>query len=233
MNRIIRVKSEKGFTVINNAVFNSDLSLRAIGLLTFIIHLPDDWILYKKWLYKNMKEGRDAINGAWAELEQKGFIKSEPEKRNENGKFSGINHIVYDIPVISVENPVAVFPSTVKSAENQFTENPVTVNPLPETRQLLNTNKENTNEQSTNEVNTYVPAGTDAVVSGMSTDKEEKRKDGKIPENRTEEKKEHERYFSEIVAEVDNLDHVSAKTKIAEYITEKKPTFYEPYKALW
>jgi hypothetical protein len=78
MNRIVRVKSEKGFTMIPNTVFKAELSLRSIGLLTYILHLPDDWVLYKTYLYDNMpSDGRDAIKTAWKELEEKGFIVAE------------------------------------------------------------------------------------------------------------------------------------------------------------
>jgi hypothetical protein len=233
MNKIIRVKSEKGFTIINNAAFNSGLSLRAIGLLTFIIHLPDDWVLYKKWLYKNMQEGRDAINGAWSELEQKGFIKSEPEKRSVNGKFAGINHIVYDMPVKSVENPVTVFPSTDKSAENPLPENPVTENPLPETRQLLNTNIQRTKEQSTNVSTDLVPVGTDpqaCAVEGMDKTPANRLP---TPDDSAEIKKERARYEAEIYPSLLKMPDIDAKRKLAEYIQTIKPPFYEPYTDLW
>jgi hypothetical protein len=232
MNKIIRVKSEKGFTIINNAAFNSGLSLRAIGLLTFIIHLPDDWVLYKKWLYKNMQEGRDAINSAWAELEKKGFIKSEPEQRMENGKFAGINHIVYDIPVVSVENPVTVFPSTAISAENQLPGNPVTVNPLPETRQLLNTNILSTKEQSTKVNTDLVPVGTVDPSPTVNSDIERGSRPS-VPDDSASVTKERSVYEREIYPSLHNIDMVAAKKKLAEYIQEKKPAFYEPYMDLW
>jgi len=153
MNRIIRIKAEKGFTIIPNVVFNSNLSLRAIGLLTYVLHLPDDWVLYKNWLYENMKEGRDAIKTAWAELEQKGFIKTEREPRGEGGKFGEIRYIVYDCPP--------------KVAENQATGSRQAETRPPETQQqetrpLLSTKKKSTKGTSTKKQSTnqeQVPPG--------------------------------------------------------------------------
>lgn len=136
MNRIIRVKSEKGFTVIPNVVFSSDLSLRAIGLLTYVLHLPDDWVLHKHWLYENAKEGRDAIKSAWRELEEKGYIETVKESRQGGGKFGGTSYIIYDTPT--------------KTAGNQSADFRPSANRPPETSTLLNTKKQRTKKQRTN-----------------------------------------------------------------------------------
>lgn len=142
MNRIIRIKTDKGFTIIPNVVFSSGLSLRAIGLLTFILHLPDDWVLYKTWLYDNMPEdGRDAIKSAWKQLEEKGFIVAEKSPSGGRGKLSEINYIVYDCPP-----ETAGFPSTGSRQANNRQPN----DRQPKTRTLPKTKKLSTKKQSTN-----------------------------------------------------------------------------------
>lgn len=161
MNRIIRAKTTKGFTIIPNGVFTAGLSLRSIGLLTYILHLPDDWVLYKTHLYATMpKDGRDAIKTAWSELEEAGYIKTEKTGGGGKGKLPEITYIVYDCPAKVVGNPSV--------------ENPQPKIPSPNKRQrkkgsLLRTNKHSTIEQSTIEpiTETLTPGGVspDPVVS--------------------------------------------------------------------
>lgn len=108
MNTIQRVRSTENFTIIPNAVFKSGLSLRAIGLLTYILHLPDDWKLYKNYLYEAMPlDGKDAINTAWKQLEEKGFITKAFTTGGGRSNLPEIRYTVYDIPQTVAENPHA------------------------------------------------------------------------------------------------------------------------------
>lgn len=145
MNRIIRLKAEKGFTIIPNVVFNSGLSLRAIGLLTYILHLPDDWVLYKSYLYDNMPEdGRDAIKTAWKQLEEKGFIEIRKEGGGK-GKLPEINYYVYDSPRKMGENQS----TGTRRSESRPPETRPPGRRRSGTRHILNTNEQSTNVQST------------------------------------------------------------------------------------
>lgn len=141
MDNIIRIKSGKDFTIIPNIVFKSGLSYRAIGLLTFILHLPDDWKLHKTYLYKTSPEdGRTAINTAWEELEKAGFIYSEI-KKSKNNKLHEINYIVYDSPQKDVD---------FKHVENQQGGNvdfKHSENKHSQNEQLIKTNQKKTNKQ--------------------------------------------------------------------------------------
>lgn len=246
MNRIIRVKSDKGFTIINNSVFTSGLSLRSIGLLTFILHLPDDWVLYKSWLYENMPcDGRESINTAWSQLTQKGFIVAERSKGGGRGKLPEINYKVYDKPVKHADLSIVENPSTdnqqeiasnsLKSVDFPLTNIPQRKHPQRKTRQLLSTNELNTNEQSTNTVNTsFVPTGTtDTAPVSIVLEKKVDKETDRLPDETAEIKSERNRYEKEMVPELRKMEPVDAKRKIAEYIQEKKPAFYEPYKDLW
>lgn len=232
MNRIIRVKSEKGFTTIPNIVFKSGLSLRATGLLTYILHLPDDWVLFKTWLYENLpNDGRDAVKTAWKELEENGFIVKERTGSYGKGKMPETNYLVYDNPI-----KMGGFQSTIDPPSI----NRPSINRKRKTSTLLNTNELSTNKQITNELNTVntdlVPAGTIDPSPTVNLELEEIKKPLtrlSIPEDTAEMKKERERYESEIVPGLRKIDTVTQKMKIAEYIQGKKPTFYEPYKDLW
>lgn len=249
MNRIIRVKSEKGFTIIPNVVFNSGLSLRSIGLLSYILHLPDDWVLYKSWLYDNMPcDGRDSINTAWNQLTEKGFIVIERSKGGGRGNLPEINYKVYDKPVKDADFSNAENPATEKQQESGHNSDksvgfPLTGFPqrkhrLRKTRQLLNTNILSTKEQSTNTVNTsLVPDGTTGKTPSVEieekTESVKKSERLQAPDDSAEIKKERNRYETEIYPEVVKMVDVDAKRKLAEYIREKKPAFYEPYMDLW
>lgn len=144
MNRIIRVKAEKGFTIIPNVVFTSGLSLRAVGLLTYVLHLPNDWVLYKTHLYSTLpKDGRDAIKTAWKELEAAGFLKTV--KTQVPGKLPEISYFIYDCPQKVGEIP----PTETRTSEGQ---QPETLQ--QETRPLLSTDKVSTKKKSTKKQST-------------------------------------------------------------------------------
>lgn len=231
MNRIFREKQTDNFTVLPNAIFKTGLSLRAIGLLTFILHLPDDWVLYKTWLYENMPgDGRDAVKTAWKELEEKGFIIVQRSGSHGKGKLPETNYLVYDSPC-----KMGDFQSPINRQANDRPP----INRLRKTRQLLSTNILSTKEQRTNELNAntdFVPAGTPDPSPAVNLELEEITKDKKrpsIPDDSAEIKAEHRKYETELYPEALKLDPVARKRKIADYIQEKKPAFYEPYKDLW
>lgn len=83
---VLRKSHKSNFTVIDNQVFKSNLSLNARGLLCTMLACPDD----KTWSVTALdadlpKDDRDTIAAAYAELESKGFIISL--SNNETGKL--------------------------------------------------------------------------------------------------------------------------------------------------
>ena len=117
----------------NSIIQNKDLSLKAIGLFTFMWSLPDDWDFSISGLSKFLKDGKDSIRSAIQELENVGYLKRVPDRNK--GKFSGQDYILNE----NIESPLSGFPTTV----NPTTEKPTTVNPTQ-------TNKTITNKISTN-----------------------------------------------------------------------------------
>lgn len=73
LNRSIQVdRKAKGFTQIYNTPIQNDLNdLAAIGLLTYIISLPDDWKLYKTKLHQQFS--RRTVESAWTKLLEKNY----------------------------------------------------------------------------------------------------------------------------------------------------------------
>lgn len=84
---VIRVHKTKNFTVMNNKhLFQKDLSLKAKGLMSVFLALPDDWDYSISGLCKIGKEGKDAINATISELKKHGYIEIE-RKNAERGRF--------------------------------------------------------------------------------------------------------------------------------------------------
>jgi hypothetical protein len=98
MSNIIRVQKDKEnpYVMINKIFLNNpEMSLKAKGLLTYLLSLPDDWTIYVKELISHHADGRDSILSAMKELEKFGYIEKE-KNRGEKGKFEGYNYVVHE-----------------------------------------------------------------------------------------------------------------------------------------
>ena len=72
---VFRVERNKGYTVMSNHhLKDTALSLKAKGLLSMMLSLPDEWNYTTRGLAAICKEGVDAIGGALRELEKAGYI---------------------------------------------------------------------------------------------------------------------------------------------------------------
>lgn len=93
-----KVPRNNNFVVIgNHYIRDKNLSLKAIGLLTIILSLLDDWDFSLNGLVKIRKEGIDAIRSAIRELEDKGYLQ-KTAIRNENGRFGKTEYEVSETP---------------------------------------------------------------------------------------------------------------------------------------
>jgi hypothetical protein len=140
MNRINRTYPDRDFTLLSNTVFKSGLSARAIGLLCYIMSLPRDWVLYKTWIYQKLPEGREAINKAWQELEEKKFIICVKSNGAGRGRLPETNYFVCDDP-----DKHDVF----SDAENTHAKVPTPKTRVRKSRNLQRTSEHSTIEQST------------------------------------------------------------------------------------
>lgn len=128
-----RVEKSKDYTVMSNHhLRNADLSLKAKGLLSQLLSLPENWDYTLAGLAAINRESKDAIRSAVQELEQAGYIQRR-QTQDANGKFSTNEYIIREYPVSeapSLENPTTDNPSTGKpSTENPSTGKPLTENP--------------------------------------------------------------------------------------------------------
>jgi len=161
---VFRINKTDNYTIMSNHhLRNKELTLKAKGLLSQMLSLPDDWDYTLEGLAKINKEKVDAIRTAVRELEQQGYIQRH-QTRDENGRMSSNEYVIYETPQDkppSLENPTTVEPSLEKpSSENPITEKPTTEKPISENPMQLNTNILNKKElnidlSKTNPIKSY------------------------------------------------------------------------------
>ena len=73
---VFRVEKTKDFTIMcNHHLRNTELSLKAKGLLSLMLSLPEDWDYTTKGLAHICKDGVDSITTALKELERHGYLR--------------------------------------------------------------------------------------------------------------------------------------------------------------
>jgi len=102
------------------------MSLKAKGLLSLMLSLPDDWNYSISGLVKLSKDGKDSVMSALAELEKFGYLTRE-RVVDEKGRFAGVEYNIYEEP--QAEKPIADNPISAKeNAENSPAEKPRQLN---------------------------------------------------------------------------------------------------------
>jgi hypothetical protein len=109
------------------------MSLKAKGLLSLMLSLPDSWNYSVSGLVKLSKDGKDSVMSALAELETFGYLVRN-RTINEKGQFSGIEYNIFEEP--QTEKPIA---------GNTNEDKPITGETNTEKPPQLNTNSLNTN----------------------------------------------------------------------------------------
>ena len=106
---VFRVEKTRGYTVMSNHhLRNHALSLKAKGLLSQMLSLPDNWDYTLQGLAQINKESIDAIREAVRELERAGYIERSRE-RDERGCLRGTVYTIYEQP--TPEEPAQAKPA--------------------------------------------------------------------------------------------------------------------------
>ena len=96
---VFRIEKTRDYTVMSNHhLRNTDLSLKAKGLLSLMLSLPEDWDYTMKGLARICKDGIDSISGGIRELEAHGYLIRE-RIRNENGQLGSIEYTILEQPM--------------------------------------------------------------------------------------------------------------------------------------
>lgn len=180
---VFRVHKNGNYTVLSNYHFKEKgMSLKAKGLLSLMLSLPEDWDFSAAGLVTLSKDGKDSVNAALKELEKFGYLR-RTQGYDESGKFSGYNYEIFERPddaVIAearekaVKKPSTDNPSTGKPfAENPSTENPPQLNTKESSTKELNTKKSSTKEEEERKKPAAI-TGYDAIINGRNISEEVK-----------------------------------------------------------
>ena len=95
---VFRIERTRDYTVMSNHhLRNANLSLKAKGLLSMMLSLPEDWNYTTRGLAKICKEGVDAIGAALRELEGAGYIVRH-QRRDKSGRITDTEYVIYEQP---------------------------------------------------------------------------------------------------------------------------------------
>lgn len=144
---VFRIEKTRDFTVMSNHhLKNRNLTLKAKGLLSMILSLPDDWHYTTRGLASICKEGVDSISGAIKELEQTGYIVRN-RLRDAKGRITDTEYVIHETPVSAL--PINQPDMAIPHPASPDTENPDRVKPYPGTPAQYNTKESNTNPEKT------------------------------------------------------------------------------------
>lgn len=148
---VFRVEKTRDFTVMSNHhLRNRNMSLRAKGLLSLMLSLPEEWDYTLKGLARISMEGVDAIRTVIRELEELGYLERH-RKRNEKGQLKDIEYIIHERPVVNEhESDKLIFDTPAPDAP--VLKNPTLDTPISEQTIQLNTNISNTKESNTDDI---------------------------------------------------------------------------------
>jgi len=153
---VYRVERTRDYTVMCNChLKDTGLSLKAKGLLSMMLSLPDEWNYNTRGLAAICKEGVDAIGSAIRELEERGYIVRR-QLRGENGRITDTEYTIYERP--QREDPPAPEPDAPEPdapgpasprPENPYVAGPDMEGPRPEMAAGLNINTSSTKKENT------------------------------------------------------------------------------------
>ena len=162
---VFRVEKTRDYTVMaNHHLRNTALSLKAKGLLSLMLSLPDDWDYTLKGLARICRDGVDSIAAAVKELEDAGYVIRE-RVRDNKGHVGEMEYTIMEQPSPKRDFPVQ---------ENPVQGNPVQEKPEQEKRPQLNTKESNTKTSNIQEPNP-IPSNHMQTDDRMGTDEMMKR----------------------------------------------------------
>ena len=156
---VFRIEKTRDYTVMSNYhLRDMSLSLKAKGLLSLMLSLPDNWDYTMKGLARICKDGIDSISGGIRELEAHGYL-TRQRVRNENGQLGAIEYTI-------LERPKEPQPTQ----EEPIRENPMLDAPIQAERAQLNKDISSKDLSITEESNPIHSNPPTPAVARMGTD---------------------------------------------------------------
>ena len=168
---VFRIEKTRDYTVMSNHhLRDMSLSLKAKGLLSLMLSLPENWDYTMKGLSRICKDGIDSISGGIRELEEHGYLIRE-RVRGANGQLGSIEYTILEQP----KEPTPAQEKPIR--ENPVQANPTLVTPVQEEPAQLNKDKSSNDPSRTNLSSTEIsnpiqsdpptPVGTRMGTDGM------------------------------------------------------------------
>lgn len=127
---VMRVHKTANYTIMSNHHFKErEMSLKAKGLLSLMLSLPDDWDYSIAGLATLSKDGKDSVMSALKELETFGYL-TRTRVVDERGRFAGYDYDIFEEP-----------------RRAPYSENPQTEPPNAEKPRELKTNRQRTKKE--------------------------------------------------------------------------------------
>ena len=141
---VFRIDKTRDYTVMANFHLRDiSLSLKAKGLLSLMLSLPENWDYTTKGLAQICKDGVDSICATLKELEKAGYIQRR-RVRNEMGRLTDLEYTILEKPIVPAPAEESPDPKQTAQVEPQpdfpeqasphlekpQRENPVVVNPV-------------------------------------------------------------------------------------------------------
>ena len=194
---VFRIDKTRDYTVMANFHLRDiSLSLKAKGLLSLMLSLPENWDYTTKGLAQICKDGVDSICATVKELEKAGYVQRR-RLRDDLGRLAEVEYTILEKPIIPVpeedppkrEKPVQVEPQEPEAVssqpetpkrENPVLDNPVLVSPVLDSPKLASPEQENpaqlnTNTSSKEKINTdlsnthsFFPSAEETCNSGRT-----------------------------------------------------------------
>ena len=162
---VFRIEKTRDYTVMSNYhLRDRSLSLKAKGLLSLMLSLPEDWDYTMKGLARICKDGIDSISGGIRELEAHGYL-VRARVRNENGQLGSIEYTILEQPKEPAQTPAPI-------REKPIRENPIQVKPMLDAPIQENPAQLNTKEQNKE---LSITQGSSPIPSSPPTPREKSR----------------------------------------------------------
>ena len=159
---VFRVQKTQNYTIMSNHhLRNKALSLKAKGLLSLMLSLPEDWDYTTRGLASICKEGVDSVCATVRELEAAGYI-IRRRIRDKNGQMRGMEYTVLEQPQPPEQGPEEAAP---KCAQPKQAE-PKREKPVQENPAQLNT-KESSKDKSRKDLSST--EGSNPILSSPQT----------------------------------------------------------------
>ena len=137
----VRVKKNENYTTVHNGfIKRKDLSWKAKGIMTYLLSLPDDWVVNLDEIKRNASDGESSFRSGWKELKDAGYVSKRSIRDEVTKKILKWETIIKEIPDEKKNHNVG----------NHNVESHQVGNHQVDNRKLLSTKELSTNIQSTN-----------------------------------------------------------------------------------